>query len=277
MKNNRFLLILLLTICLLCFFLIMVGYTEKGFINYEQYKIIEKEIINYQITKNQLINKLGEPKYDFYTSLPDYKLFSNVLVYETRQSDLSKLFIVLRVKEDDGNKIDPNINYLKDEKDILWPGIEYGMTLQDFILLGAGREESEKKTDINSLIKSCEEIKTSINTSTGDPDLDSGGNYLNNMCLSSVTSYKNIKEGYLIIVFDLKSNSQIGSSFLIRFFDRNGIYLNHFLTEEIFRLFPLTVENFGVLDKLNPFVLTYNINSIVLPEIKYLEFGCIVP
>ena len=274
MKNNRFLSIFLLTICLLCFFLIIVGYTEKGFINIEKYKKIEKEIINYQITKNQLINKLGEPKYDLFVELPKYNFYSNVLVYETSRPDSSRLLIILSVREDDGNKIDSNINYLEDEKDMLWPGFE--MTLEDVIRLG------NKKSDIISLTKSCEEIITHINTSTGDPSMDSGGKYLNDMCLSNVTSYKNIKGGYLIIVFDLKSNSPIGANFLIRLFDRNGNYLSHFSTEEIYLLFPYfarltTGNNQDVIDKMNPFVLAYNVNSIILPEIKYLEFGFILP
>ena len=80
MKNNRFLLKLLLAICLLCFFLTIIGYTEKEFINYEQYEKIKNKIINYQITKSQLINELGEPKYDLYVELPEYNFYSNVLM-----------------------------------------------------------------------------------------------------------------------------------------------------------------------------------------------------
>ena len=274
MKNNRFLLILLLTICLLYFFLIIVGYTEKEFINYDQYKKIKNKIINYQITKNQLINELGEPKHDLYVELPEYNFYSNVLVYETRRSDLSKLLIILRVREDDGNKIDPNITFLNDEKDMLWPG--FGMTLEDIIRLG--REKSEKMSEVNSLTKSCEEIITYINTYSEDYTREMQGEMLNNRYLSNVTSYKNIRKGYLIIVFNWESNSPISARFLVRLFDRNGNYLSHFLTEEIFRLFPLkTVGNQVIIDAINPFVLTYNINSIVLPEIKYLEFGLIVP
>jgi len=30
-------------------------------------------------------------------------------------------------------------------------------------------------------------------------------------------------------------------------------------------------------DEINPLVLVYNINFILLPEIKYLEFGLIIP
>jgi len=272
MKNNRFLLILLLTICLLCFFLIIVGYTEKGFINYEQYKKIEKEIINYQITKNQLINKLGEPKYDLFIELPGYNFYPNILVYETRQSDLSSLLIVLRVKEDEGNKIDPNVDYLKDEKDVFFFRPDFGMELEVFIDLGRGR--SEKMADINSLTKSCEEIITDINTSTGDDYMDIQGEILNKKYLSIVKSYKNIKKGYLIIVFNLLKYTPITASFLIRLFDRNGNYLSHFPTEEIFRLFQTVGSG---IDEINPLVLVYNINSIVLPEIKYLEFGLIIP
>ena len=272
MKNNRFLLILLLIICLLNFFLIMVGYTEKGFINYEQYKKIEKEIINYQITKNQLINKLGEPKYDLFIELPGYNFYPNILVYETRQSDLSSLLIVLRVKEDEGNIIDPNVAYLKDEKDVFFFRPNFGMELEVFINLGRGR--SEKMADINSLTKSCEEIITYINTSTGDDCMDIQGEILNKKYLSIVKSYKNIKKGYLIIVFNLLKNTPITASFLIRLFDLNGNYLSHFTTEEIFRLFRTMGS--GV-DEVNPLVLVYNINSILLPEIKYLEFGLIIP
>ena len=274
MKNNRFLLIFLLTICLLYFFLIIVGHAEKGFINYEKYKKIENKIINYQIIKKQLINELGEPKYDLFVELPEYNFYSNVLVYETRRSDLSKLLIILRVREDDGNKIDPNITFLNDEKDMLWPG--FGMTLEDIIRLG--REKSEKMSEVNSLTKSCEEIITYINTYSEDYTREMQGEMLNNRYLSNVTSYKNIRKGYLIIVFNWESNSPISARFLVRLFDRNGNYLSHFLTEEIFRLFPLkTVGNQVIIDAINPFVLTYNINSIVLPEIKYLEFGLIVP
>ena len=274
MKNNRFLLMLLLIICLLCFFIVIVGYTEKGFIKYEQYKNLENEIINYQITKTQLINRLGDPKYDLFVELPKYNFYSNVLVYETRRSDLSKLLIILSVREDDGNKISGNINYLKDEKDMLWPGFE--MTLEDIIRLG--REKSERMANINSLTKSFEEITTYINTNSGDDFSDIQGEILNKEYLSNVKSYKNIKKGYLIIVFDWISNSPITACFIVRLFDRNGNYLSHFLTEEIFRLFPLkTVGNQVIIDAVNPSVLTYNINSIVLPEIKYLEFGLIVP
>lgn len=269
MKNNRFLLILLLTICLLYFFLIIVGHTEKGFINYEQYKKIENKIINYQITKNQLINELGEPKYDLFVELPEYNFYSNVLVYETRRSDLSKLLIVLRVREDDGNKINSNINYLENEKDMLWPG--FGMTLEDIIRLGLGRGKSEKMANIISLTKSCEEIITYVNTNSGDYTRDFQGEIFNKKFLSNVKSYKNIKEGYLIIVFDWKSHNPMAAHFLVRLFDRNGNYLSHFLTEDLFRLFPLKM-----IDAINPFVLTYSINSIVLPEIKYLEFGLLV-
>lgn len=273
MKNNRFLLILLLIICLLIFFLIMAGYTEKGFINYEQYKKIKNKIINYQITKNQLINKLGEPKYDLYVELLEYNFYSNVLVYETRRSDLSKLLIILRVREDDGNKIDPNITFLNDEKDMLWPG--FGTTLEDIIHFG--REKSEKKVKINSLIKSCEEIITYINTYSGDYTREVQGKLLNDRYLSNVKSYKNVKKGYLIIVFNWESSQPINACFIVRLFDRNGNYLSHFLTKEVFRLFPLkTVGNRVIIDEINPFVLTYNINSIVLPEVKYLEFGLIV-
>lgn len=266
MKNNRFLLILLLTMCLLYFFLIIVGYTEKGFINYEQYKKIENEIINYQFTKNQLINELGEPKYNLYVELPEYNFYSNVLVYETRRSDSSKLLIILRVREDDGNKINPNINYLEDEKDMLWPGWE--MTLEDIILLG--REESEKMAKINSLIKSSEEIITYINTNSGDYT------FLNKTYLSNVKSYKNIKEGYLIIRFNLKSGIPITVHFLVRLFDRNGNYLSHFTTDMIFRLFPSEMVGNQINDAKNPFTLIYGINSIVLPEIKYVEFGFLI-
>lgn len=274
MKNNRFLLILLLIICLLCFFLTIVGYTEKEFINYEQYKKIKNKIINYQITKNQLINELGEPKYDLYVELPEYNFYSNVLVYETRRSDLSKLLIILRVREDDGNKIDPNITFLNDEKDMLWPGFE--MTLEDVVRVG--REKSDKMENINSLTKSCEEIITYINTYSGDYTREVQGKLLNDRYLSNVKSYKNVEKGYLIIVFNWESNQPITANFLVRLFDYNGNYLSHFLTEEVFRLFPLkTVGNQIIIDGKNPFVLTYNINSIVLPEIKYLEFGLIIP
>lgn len=274
MKNNRLLLILLLIICLLFFFLTIVGYVEKEFIDYEQYEKIKNNIINYQITKNQLINELGEPKYDLYVELPEYNFYPNILVYETRRSDLSKLLIILRVREDDGNKIDPNIAFLNDEKDMLWPGFE--MTLEDIIRLG--REKSEKMENINSLTKSCEEIITYINTYSGDYTREVQGKLLNDRYLSNVKSYKNIKKGYLIIVFNWKSSQPINACFIVRLFDRNGNYLSHFLTKEIFRLFPLkTVGNQIIIDEKNPFVLTYNINSIVLPEIKYLEFGLIIP
>ena len=272
MKNNRLLLVLLITICLLCFFLIMLGYTEKGLINYEQYKKIEKDIINYQITKNQLVNKLGAPKYDLFLELPGYNFYPNILVYETRQSDLSSLLIVLRVKEDEGNKIDPNVSYLKDEKDVFFLRPDFGMELESFIAQGRGR--SEKIIEINSLTKSCEKIITYINTSTGDDYMDIQGEILNKKYLSIVKSYKNIEKGYLIIVFNLLKYTPITASFLIRLFDRNGNYLNHFTTEEIFRLFQTAGSG---IEEINPLILVYNINSILLPEIKYLEFGLIIP
>lgn len=272
MKNNRFLLIFLLTICLLYFFLIIVGHAEKGFINYEKYKKIENKITNYQITKNQLVNKLGAPKYDLFLELPGYNFYPNILVYETRQSDLSTLLIVLRVKEDEGNKIDPNVSYLKDEKDVFFLRPDFGMELESFIAQGRGR--SEKIIEINSLTKSCEEIITYINTSTGDDYMDIQGEILNKKYLSIVKSYKNLEKGYLIIVFNLLKYTPITASFLIRLFDRNGNYLNHFATEEIFRLFQTAGSG---IEEINPLILVYNINSILLPEIKYLEFGLIIP
>jgi len=274
MKNNRFLLILLITICLVCFFLTISGYTKKDIISYDQYKKVKNKILEYQITKNQLINELGDPKYDLYIELPEYNFYSNVLVYETRRPDSSKLLIILRVREDDGNKIDPNISFLNDEKDMLWPGFE--MTLEDVVRVG--REKSDKMENINSLTKSCEEIITYINTYSGDYTREVQGKLLNDRYLSNVKSYKNVKKGYLVIVFNWESNQPITANFLVRIFDYNGNYLSHFLTEEVFRLFPLkTVGNQIIIDGKNPFVLTYNINSIVLPEIKYLEFGLIIP
>ena len=274
MKNNRFLLILLITICLVCFFLTISGYTKKDIISYDQYKKVKNKILEYQITKKQLIKEIGEPKHDLYIELPEYNFYPNVLVYETRRPDSSKLLIILRVREDDGNKIDPNITFLNDEKDMLWPGFE--MTLEDILQLG--REKSEKIENINSLTKSCEEIITYINTYSGDYTSEVQGKLLNDRYLSNVKSYKNLKKGYLIIVFNWKSNQPITANFLVRLFDYNGNYLSHFLTEEIFRLFPLkTVGNQIIIDEKNPFVLVHNINSIILPKIKYLEFGLIVP
>lgn len=269
MKNNRFLLILLLTICLLCFFLIIVGYTEKGFIKYEQYKKIENDIMNYQFTKNQLIDKLGEPKYDLLIELPEYRYNRNVLVYETKRSDLSKLLIILGIKKDEGNKISPDIYYCEDEKDMVWTN--FGMTFEDIIRVG--KEISEKKARMNSLIKSSEEIITYINTGTGDDFKNIQGELLNKKYLSIVKSYKNIKEGYLIIVFNWENNEPVNANFLVRLFDRNGNYLSHFLTEEIYRMFG----NKFITKKIDPFILTYNINSIILPEIKYVEFGLMFP
>jgi len=274
MKNNRFLLIFLLTICLLFFFLIIVGYTEKGLIKYEQYKKIENEIINYQITKNQLVNKLGEPKYDLLVDLPEYNFSSNVLVYETSRPDSSRVLIILIVREDDNNKISSNISYLEDEKDMLWPGFE--MTLEDVIRVG--REKLDKMENISSLTKSCEEIITYINTYSEDYTREFQGNLLNDRYLSNVKSYKNVKKGYLVIVFNWESNEPLNANFLVRLFDYNGNHLSHFLTEKIPRLFPLkTVGNSVIISEINPFFLAYNINSIVLPEIKYLEFGLIIP
>jgi hypothetical protein len=245
-----------------------VGCAEKGFINIEKYKKIENKIRNYQFTKEQLINELGEPKYDLFVDLPKHNFHSNILVYETKRSDLSKLLIILRVREDDGKTISANIDYLNDEKDMFWPGWE--MTLEDIILLG--REESEKMAKINSLIKSSEKIITDINTSSGEHDYT----FLNKTYLSNVKSYKNIKEGCLIIRFNLKSGIPISLHFLVRLFDRNGNYLSHFTTDMIFSLFPSDIVENQINDAKNPFTLIYNINSIVLPEIKYIEFGFII-
>jgi len=274
MINNRRLLILLITIYLLCFFLTLSGYSKQNIINYDQYKKVKNKIIEGQLTKKQLIKDIGEPNHDIYIELPEYNFYSNILVYETKRLDSSRLIIVLRVRDDYNNMIDPNMYFLSDEKDMLWPGFD--MTLENTILLGKDKIEKMKK--INSLVKSYEEIITYVNTYSEDYTTEMQGKILNDRYLSNVKSYKDTKNGHLIIVFNWQSCSPVSANFLVRIFDYNGNYLSHFLTKEVFHLFPLkTAGNRVIIDEINPFVLIYNINSIILPEIKYLEFGLIIP
>ena len=270
MKYKKLSLIFLIPIILSLSLVLMTGCTKNNSTNYDKYKEIEKDIIDYQITQTELINKLGNPKYNLHVNLPEHNFYTNILVYEITKKDSSKSLVILKVREDDGNKIDPNIKVLNNEQSMLWPG--FNMTLEDAIQIE--NQYSEKIEKINSAIASCEEIITSINTVSSDYHRELQGNLLNEKYISNLKAYKNVKEGYLLILFDWGRGGPLNTSFLIRLFDHNGNYLDSIHTKEMYNLF--SIKNIGstnVLDEENPLSLIADINSVILPEIKYLEFG----
>jgi hypothetical protein len=271
MKYKNSLSTILSIIIFSLFLLIITGCTKNNnSSNYDKYKEIEKDIIGYQITRTELINKLGKPKYNLHVNLPEHNFYTNILVYEITKNDSSKSLVILKVREDDNNKIDPNIKVLNNEQDMLWPG--FNMTLEDAIQIE--NRHSEKMEKINSSIASSEEIITSINTVSSDYHRELQGNLLNEKYISNLKAYKNVEEGFLLILFDWGRGGPINASFLIRLFDHNGNYLDSMYTKEMYNLFSIkNIGNTNVLDEENPLSLIADINSIILPEVKYLEFG----
>ena len=99
----------------------------------------------------------------------------------------------------------------------------------------------------------------------------------NEKYVKSLEIYKNADKGEISIVFEMDESIIYPSGkFLIRIFDKNGNYLTHFTTEEFFRLFEMTNPGVGKTSKFiinNPVMLSYNMNTLILKEAKYAEFG----
>lgn len=95
-----------------------------------------------------------------------------------------------------------------------------------------------------------------------------------NKYLSNIKAFKNVDKGYLLLKFTYKSIGCYICKFLIRLFDKNGVEITHFVTEQHYNLFehdyggPKSKEIVP-----DPVVLAYNVNVRDLRDVQFVEFG----
>jgi hypothetical protein len=221
------------------------------------------------IRVDELIMKYGNPTYNLRVFISQRKFYRHILVYEVEKEDGTIFFVALTIRSHNnyspvGKLIDSNVVTVDNLRDLIWPG--WGMRLVDCLISETNIQERYNSIERQ---KEIESVRTRINTSLGDITSDTQAQFFNEQHLFSAQAYKNVSKGKLILAFEL--NPEIGimaPGFLVRLFDKNGHFLYHFFTEEMYKTFGLNHEQFQI-----PMIIVYNVPSMFLRETHYVEMG----